>query len=117
MGTYLDVGQYPAIDAQTDAPHRCGARLGIIDVSDVKSNPLSNSCTRGKQEHIYFLAWRALPSVSKLFIGNQWGTLTREPYTRHLSNRRGLWESKIPRNQLPFRRVTKVTSSVPKASI
>jgi hypothetical protein len=69
-----------------------------------------------RSEHIYFLSCRALYSASKPSTGNQRGTPTREPGTRQLSNRKGLWESKIPRNQLPFRRVTEVTSSVPKAS-
>jgi hypothetical protein len=44
-GTYLDVGRYPAIDAQTDAPHRHGARLGFVDITgDGKTPRMAQQC-------------------------------------------------------------------------
>jgi hypothetical protein len=45
----------------------------------------------------------------QLANGNQWETPTEETDAGHLSNKRSLWKIKQPRNQLPFRRVTKIS--------
>jgi hypothetical protein len=57
----------------------------------------------GKNTPVFFPGEHCL-ITSKPPTGNQRGIPTREPYIGHLSNRKGLWESKIPRNHLPFRR-------------
>jgi hypothetical protein len=38
-GAYLDVRRYAYIDAQTDAPHRYGARLGFVDNAGNSKGP------------------------------------------------------------------------------
>jgi hypothetical protein len=86
-GTYLDVGRYPAINAQTDAHHRYGARLGLVDVTGDGKIPRTAQQFRPKIRHRPFSGCPDHQSSPSAVIPLMWGVLE---YT--LQRSRKTWE-------------------------
>jgi hypothetical protein len=55
MGAYLDIRQYAATDARTDAHHRYGARLSFIDIAGNSKVPRPAQQLRAEIRHRTFL--------------------------------------------------------------